>query len=282
MDNDLNQEELPLEDPNTEDPDNQDLSDEGEDSGIDEAASAPDDNYEEYDLDGKKYNLPRDLKPYIMRHSDYTQKTMTLAEERRALEAARENFTKENETKTKDFDNIVKLKILDENIKQYEQVNWAQLSENDPVRWQTLFSQYTQLKDAKNSLAAELHNRKQELDRERERETAKLIADNRAIVERDISGWTPAREKQVKDFAVANYGLSAEEVTGIYDARLLKMLNDAYIGKHLSKAKLQSVKGADKSIRPVTALKSGATPGKKDPGRMSDAEYLIWRKSGKR
>ena len=247
-----------------------------------EEQAEPEIEYEEVDVEGKRYQLPKEVKPYLMRHIDYTQKTMSLADERRAFQAEQQRIQEEVSTKQKDFDNIVKLRVLDENIKQYEQVNWTELSQTDPVRWQTLFSQYTQLKDAKNSLAIELQNRKRELDLNEQQSAARLKAENQAIVARDITGWSPEREKQVKSFVVANYGFTPEEIDGIFDAKVIKLFNDAYLGKHLIKAKPQAVQQGKPLVKPVSTLKSGQSAQTKNPASMSDADYAKWRKGAKK
>jgi hypothetical protein len=41
----------------------------------------------ELEIDGKKYKLPAELEPYILRQQDYTRKTMEVAEQRKAVEA---------------------------------------------------------------------------------------------------------------------------------------------------------------------------------------------------
>lgn len=236
---------------------------------------------EEVEVDGKTYRLPKDVKPYLMRHIDYTQKTMALADERRALETTKTETRAQLEQQQKDLENVVKLRVLDDNISKYEQINWQQLSEQDPVRGQTLLAQYMQLKNAKDNLTNELQIRKRETELNEQREAAKLKADNQAIVQRDIPGWTPERERQVKAFAVSTYGFDANEVEGLFDAKVLKLLNDAYLGKQISKTKPLGT-GQGKPIKPVTALKSGSVGAQKNPAQMTPAEYAKWRKSARR
>lgn len=74
----------------------EDPADEAEDSepdATDTDAEAEDEQptaakLETVEIDGKKYTIPPDLKPYLLRQQDYTRKTQEVAEQRRTAEAA--------------------------------------------------------------------------------------------------------------------------------------------------------------------------------------------------
>ena len=139
-----------------------------------------DDELDEHEHEGKKYKIPRVLKPALMMHADYTQKTQEVAEQRRAVEAERERLT--NQVKSQQ-EHVVALgrlaaadetlKNLDARIEQYEKLNWSQIEQTDVLRAQTLLREYNLLKGTKEKWI----NHKHEVVRFIQAEDAKRQSD---------------------------------------------------------------------------------------------------------
>jgi len=128
-DNDLNEPEEQFED------DNDAAEYEGDDQLDDSQDSEPEDDSEEIEFNDKAYKLPKDIAEAVKSmRSDYTTKTMSLAEQRKAFEA-------QSEFHQKHIADVAKVVALNERLAEYDQVDWNALSDSDPVLWQKLTSQ---------------------------------------------------------------------------------------------------------------------------------------------
>ena len=109
-----------------------------EDANLDDQdAELEDDGTEDLEFNQKSYKLPKDIAEAVRSmRKDYTEKTMAVAEQRKAFEAKMqfaEAFTAD----------IAKLEAVNQRLAEFEQVDWNRLSDEDPVLWQKLFSHST-------------------------------------------------------------------------------------------------------------------------------------------
>lgn len=232
-------------------------------------------SYEEVEIDGKIYQVDSAIKPFILRQADYTKKTMALAEERKAVETELNAHKESVKLYNENFDSIAKLKSLDDAVKQYEQIDWHQLSNNDPVQWQQLWSNYNQLQQQRNSLGSEIQTKIQQSRFEEQQRLAKLRETHTATLLKEVPGWGTEKEKQIKDFAISHYGAKADEVEAISDPIVLRILHDAYIGKQLMAAKKTDVKT---QIKPAAQIKSSSSGSNQKISSMNMEEYMKARK----
>src|SRR5688572_615497 len=87
-----------------------------------EGTQQTEEELDELEHEGKKYRIPKALKPAFMKDADYTQKTQKLAEEKRALDArAAQHVTRDQDI----IKGYGKMHALDESIAQYQKVNWT-------------------------------------------------------------------------------------------------------------------------------------------------------------
>ena len=97
--------------------------------------------------DGIEYEVPASLAPSLMKNKDYTSKTQQLAEQRKALEAERENWTAQQKRDEEDFKIEAELLTLQQRLKSYENVDWHSLRMNDQDAANAHFQDMTILKD---------------------------------------------------------------------------------------------------------------------------------------
>ena len=255
-----------------------------EDEGIDSGSEAIEDNeyqeeqaeggeqeaeFEEYELDGKVYKVPAEVKPYLLRQADYTKKTQEVAEQRRILESQRQEIEKHVQLQQATFQEAAKVAAMDEQIAQFNQVDWANLSQQDPVKAQELMFQFIQLKDQRNAVAAQINAKMQQKAFEDQQSFAKKLEESEAILQRDIPNWSPAVEKQLYDTGV-NMGFSDQELRMIAaEPRIVKLI---YAQHRLNQLEKQS-NIAKPGIKPVTVIKSKGQAGRKDLADMNQAEF---------
>lgn len=250
---------------------------ESEESDIESEESDADqeDDSEEVDFRGSKYRLPKDAAHGVREiQKDYTQKTMALAEQRKAFEA-QAKFQQEN------WQESARVAALDERLAEFNQVDWNRLSDDDPVLWQKLFAQRSVLEGQRNQLVAQVAQKQQQMHLQQQQEFAQQIEASETVLKREIKEWSPQLESNLQQFAVDKFGFGMEEVKASKaNPQLYKLLHLAYVGEQLLKK--QAAKPRPQVTKPVTVLKSGKGSAKVDPSKMSFAEYQKWRRQGGR
>lgn len=182
-----------------------DTTDEGEE--VEAQAAEPE--FVEVTLeDGRKIKVPKEAEGHLLRQADYTRKTQEVAEERRRLEAEREQFKGQTEAQKAHFKAATKLAALDEQIAPYAkmtQQEWANLRAQDPNVFQDHWVNYDILRNQREAANREFsdleNNRRQTADRENDTRTQKALAE----IARLVPDWTRGGELDVK---LSKYGIS--------------------------------------------------------------------------
>ena len=250
-----------------------DLNDQGFDGDTNEISDADDISeeslLEEIEYEGKQYKLPPELKSALLRQSDYTKKTQEVAEQRRAIEHQRQEIENHVKLQQATFQEAAKVAAMDEQIAQFNQVDWTTLSQQDPVKAQELFFQFSQLKDQRNAAATQINAKMQQKAFEDQQLFAKKLEESEAVLQREIPNWSPAVEKQLYDTGV-QMGFSDHELRMIAaEPRIVKLI---YAQHRLNQLEKQSNQ-TKPSIKPVTNIQSKSSVGKKDLSEMSQAEF---------
>lgn len=249
-------------------------SDESSTESPDASADPIDDDSEEVEHDGEKYKIPKALKSALMMQADYTRKTQEVAEQRKGIDADRQRFAQEADAHRADIQEYARLVAVDDQLRQFEQVDWQQLSNEDPVQAQQLWMRHAQLKEARQSLAGNLTQREQQRNFEAQQLSAKRMETDRAIVERDIKDWSPDLALKLREFATAD-GWSQAEIANVTAAQI-KSLHRAYISAQLLQKQAPTAPKSPEA-KPVTRV-SGNTSVRKEPSKMTDSEFAAWRR----
>lgn len=253
-------------------------------AGDETQTDTPVDDSEELEHEGKKYKIPKAVKPLLMFQADYTRKTQEVAEQRKAVEAAQEAFENQAKAHQEYIQDLAQVVAIDNALKQYGQVNWQELNAQDPVQAQSLWFQYQQLKEARNAAAGQIQQkevaRKQAEEQkalEAKRSTAKQIQECFATVARDIKGWGPELAQQL-DKTAAEFGFTNDELRQVKDPRFVKLLHEAHLGRQLLKK--QTPPNPPKQQPPAKPVPTvgGSAPAKQDPARMSTEDWIKHRR----
>jgi hypothetical protein len=213
----------------------------GENEETDEADESEEPEYYNVKIDGEDYQvtLEEALAGY-QRDSDYRKKTMTVAEQRKEVDA-----------KAAAID--AKLTELDSFIKREEDaVNWEELMRTDPGEYLARKEQLNKAKEAADSVRNE---RQAEMQQQQNAyindETTKLIT---AMGGNDA--WNV--EQRNADMSLATsylqgMGLQESEISNIIDHRLWKIVFDAARASKFSETKSRvkkEIRKAPKSVKP--------------------------------
>ena len=245
-----------------------------------------DDGYEEVEYEGKAYNLPKELKDAVLRQADYTRKTQEVAEQRRLVEAQQEAI-KAQETAFREqaafhqvvMQDMAELKATENTLNQYKQVDWAGLSDSDPVQAQKLWFSYQQLQTKMAELQGGIQTKHQQFQQQQQQSMQAAIQKGVEALKKDIPNWTPETAKELREAGKQFYGFTDAELGQVYDPRIVKLLHDAAQYRKLQSAKPEinkRVSTAPKIVRP------GAQPTNKARQQASmDEARLRLKKSGK-
>lgn len=237
----------------------------------------PEDEAEE-ELEGVKLKGKKDLiekiKAERLMQADYTRKTQAVAEERKAVEEARKAVAQHAQLTQQFTKELGSLAAVDEQLEQFNQVNWAQLIDQDPATAQKLDLQRRALQDKRSQLSASITQRQQQALHMQQQEVARQVQEGQAVLQREIKGWSPDLASKLVQFGVER-GFQAHDLQTVTNPAIVKLLHDAYTLDQLRKnaSKRQPV-AQDKPVPTVTTQKAVAA---RDPDKMPTDEWLKWR-----
>lgn len=262
------------------------VEDSNDDSETEESSAnkEPSEEAEELDVDGFKISLPKSkaekLKAERMMNADYTRKTQEVAEQRKAFEAQREETMRVQEETLNERATLI---AVSQRLQQFDQVNWAQLNEEDPVTAQRLWIERTQLVEAQNNIGNLISKKQQQIAREKEQKaseeqqsTAKQIRECFDVVARDIKGWSPELARSL-DKTANEFGFTNAELAQVKDPRFVKLLHKAHIADQLLKKQASSL--PKPQPKPVPQVGGNSAPVKKRAEEMSMADYVKMRRA---
>jgi hypothetical protein len=201
---------------------------------------------------------------------DYTQKTQKVAEERKELESyaqtikvQEQQFQENVQIQHALIDDIAQLRAVDNQLAQYEKINWAQKSDEDPVEAQKLFFQYSQLQSHRGQMANVLAQKQQQIAQQQAQRTQQIIQEGQEVLKRDIPGWSHEKAREIFTEA-KHYGFVDDELSRVTDPRVVKALHDA-----LQWRKLQANPTAKQKVAQAKPI---VKPGAKDTKQQATSQ----------
>lgn len=232
----------------------------------------PDDDTEEVEKDGTKYRIPKALKDAFLMQADYTRKTQETAEIRKAAEAERGRYLQAN---AEHVQALAGVHSLDQQLQQFQQLDWQKLSDEDPAYAQKLWIQYAQLKDTRQQLAGQVQQMEQQRAVDAQRFAAKQLEEGRAALAREIPNWSPEVAQQIHAFAAKEFGFQPQELQQVTDYRVVKMLHTAMVGAQLIKKQQDSASSKPQpAARPVTKVGGNSAPARRDINTLPVDDWM--------
>lgn len=229
----------------------------------------------------KEVPLSELLKGYQLQ-SDYTRKTMQVAEERRTVESEREKLNREREEFVQGASS--EMLLLQKQIEADAKTDWSALMERDPVEYMRLKhaadarrDQYFQLRHQSEQVAKALQQEQQE-------QQSAYIAEQVGILKKELpelfgdEAKAAETKKQLREF-MAGQGFAEAEIASIVTARDVKVLFNAMRYDQLQKAKVEEAK----RVKTPPAKVESANAQSDDGGsRLNKSAYERLVKSGGR
>jgi len=263
-------EEQPIqEEPQGEEPEALEAEDSGE---IEEEYQA--EALEEPELQAETFNIKvngqevpvtlDELKAGYSRQSDYTQKTMQIAEERKALEADRQNL----QAMINDYQNALQspMPAMEPPVRPD-----AKLWDEDPIEAMRQTELYRQKMEDFQAESAKHQHLQQQAMAEKQKQMQEALNQQQVALKERIPEWqneeTATKEKQeIRRFGLS-MGFTENELAQIYDSRAVQVLRDA-----MRYNQLQTKRGKVKQAPQGKSLAPGTpTPGEPQQLRKGKA-----------
>lgn len=269
------QDDNPEIDPDAE-PEQEAEVEESEEQEAVEAQPEQEEEFTEVEYEGKTYKLPPELKDAVLRQADYTRKTQEVAEMRKQTEAAQAYLQQQHQVQQAFIKEYASITALDNQLAQYQEINWQELIQNDPVEALKLDHQMRQLQRHRDERASQLQQYQAQAQQQQQAKLSEQLQHGAELLAKEIPGWSKDLATQIK-VTGKDYGFTDGELDQVYDPRMVKVLHDA-----MKFRQLQANKGsvAKKVAGKPPVLKAG-TVAKNPNAEQINAARSQLRKSGK-
>jgi chromosome segregation ATPase len=203
-------------------------------------------------VDGEEYEVTLDeLRDGYQRQADYTRKSQSLAEQRKAYEANLQAVQNERNQ----YAQVLQQMSENENyaLKQFEDINWKELKDEDPMEYMEKRLEYQEAKDRVTQINSERarvhHQNEQEFTQvmsQKVREEAELLS--KALPEYSAPGST--LKTDLRNYALS-LGFPENEVDAISDHKVVLVLHKAMMQDSATKG-VKKVKTAPKVVKSGT------------------------------
>lgn len=250
------------------------------DADLDQEATEPEDAELEYE--GKKFKVPKDLEPELknalLRHGDYTRKTQEVAEQRKQIETARQQFEQTAQLHQALIDDIAHVRGVDARLAQFQKLDWAGLNAQDPQRAQALLIEFNQLQAARGQLVGSLTQKQQQMQSARQQELAKRTDEARAFLMREFRDWSPEKDQAMEAYTRSK-GVDTQAL-GQFLAQhpqVARVIDDGMKYRQSLEKRAAARAKPEPPPKPVTRVGGAAASNTKSPSDMTPAEYRVWR-----
>lgn len=240
------------------------------------------DAIEEIEHGGQFYRLPRALKAQLMANIDHESAAQAVAAERRALAERARMMELEAELAGASAQDRAVLIALEQQLTQFEGVDWQALSQQDPQLAQALWAQANDIAQAREAYGRALAQQ-DEMARAAAGERARIeLEETGRVLAGQIEGWSPEVAAKLVEYAQA-FGVTLEELREVADPRLWMILHRAQQGEAAMQAQTQAPQmgGAPAQalapamqVRPAVQVGGGSAPASAVRDDMGATEWM--------
>jgi len=260
-------------------------ADETTDEEVEDEDSAEEQSYLTLKINGEEVDKPLDeVISLAQQGADYTKKTQEVAEQRKALEdyaqtiqVQEQQLKAQVELQQALFGELAQITAIDQQLADFQAIDWNQLSENDFVEAQKLFFTQNKLQTQRSQLVQQLEAKQQQLTQAQQKSLNERISKGKEILSKEIPNWSPDTSKAIISAGKEYYGFSDDEMSSVIDPRHVKVLHDAMQWRKLQQN--TGVKNKVTSAKPV--IKPGAKDVKKQVSSDIQRARESLRKTGK-
>ena len=232
--------------------------------------------------DGSDVEIPAsDVQNYLLMQSDYTKKTQSLAEERKAIEAERNSIRAIQNLSGQLKQEYEALEQVEESDKSDEY--WEQLKAENPLQFMIERQELQEKSRERESAQQRVFAMQQQLQEQQKLEHQhKLVTEAQKLTDL-IPTWTDREVAEKEKQALMSYGRSQdysdEELSSVVDARAISILNKARKWDELQNKKGNLKHKALQTPASASAVRKANAP-KRNMTEFKKAELKL-RKTGK-
>ena len=231
------------------------------------------------EVNGKTYKVPADLKDGYLMQADYTRKTQEVAALRKESESLKEQAAALYQTSQEYIDAKAAVRVLEGQLQQYQNVNWDQMEQEDPIGAQSHWRRFHTLKEQYQQGTQYLQNADAQRTAKAEQDIANRLQETRKFAQEKIPGYSIDLENKVVEFATKELGFDIEQIRASINPAIFKTMHLAWLGSQ-SLQKQQTAPRPAAPTQPLKTVSSKASPVvTKNPEDMSMEEYARWRSS---
>lgn len=220
---------------------------------------------EEVTVEGVTLNLPKDqaeaLRKSTLRQADYSRKMNEVSAKEKQAQAAIDTAEKLRQGAEKFADVLATVRMLDQQIKQYEGLDWQKLRAEDPGNYAAYAADLQTLKLNKQQTEMQARGVAAEVEETNGKALQSKRAEMFDALAKQIPGWSNQKGQEITEYAIAQ-GMAFETLAKATDPALVVALEKARKFDALQKSKAE-LKAKAKEAPPV--LKPGVRQAVKTP-----------------
>lgn len=242
-------EEQPTEDQAEPDPEPESEAD-TEAQEADPEAEEPTEELAEVEFEGKTYNVPRELEKALLRQADYSRKMNEVSAKEKTYSTRLEAIEGLEQAAEKRAESLAKIRQLDDQIKQYEGINWTEARQTDPANAALAAVELMSLQQAKQQALEAAKQVDSTIREHRSKLTAEQLAERNKVLDKELPGWNGEVGARLTEYAVKQ-GMNFDYLAQITDPKVFIALEKARKFDELQASK-PSIKAKVASAAPVT------------------------------
>jgi hypothetical protein len=208
------------------------------------------------EVNGKTHKVTKDVRDSVLMHADYTRKTQEVAEQRKAIEAQRSQVDQFATAAQAHIRDMGRLMQLDDQLDQYNKVDWARYTNENPLEADAAFRQRTLMKEQREALARQIQANEMRRSQEAQLAQAKRYEETNRKLETEIKGWNADLAGKLRQYA-ADVGIPDNLIRAYaHDVGSVKALHEAYLGRQLIEKQKAAAKAAT-TVDPKPLAKVG-------------------------
>ncbi len=146
---------------------------------------------------------------------------------------------------------VPRLHALNDRLAHYEKINWTALKAKDPADAQEFWLEFMRTREARDALLRSLRQRSRDEASGARRDEARRVEEAHVALAREVGDWNPELFDRVKELGAREFGFTPDEIAGVHDPRMLKVLYRVFIGdqgKGSAASEQASSEGSEEAI----------------------------------
>ena len=207
---------------------------------------------------------PEEMQKGVMLERDYRRKTTELARAKEQAETdIRTRIEAERQQYLQNLD-LVQKAFIKTIAPEFEGLDMSRLADEDPAQYVKVSNRMNQVQQVLSAIQQEQARAAEEARTAQQQAMQKAVKEARETLQREIPTWSDQLYEDVLKSTMTHYGFKADEVNGVVDPRIVKLMHDASEFQKLKGSKSlvdKKVSQAPKVLKPSqgTNLKDDKT-----------------------